>query len=120
VIGRLGAVTFDCSAPEELAAFWAAVLGAETVRMSDRCTAVRTGWGLIACLQVDGYRPSSWPDGDVPKQAHLDVAVEDLDEAERDVLALGATAPGWQPAPTWRRILIDPAGHPFCLIRPQP
>jgi hypothetical protein len=36
----------------------------------------------------------------VPKQIHLD---------------LGATRAEFQPAPDARRILLDPAGHPFCL-----
>ena len=45
---------------------------------------------------------------------HLDVMVEDLDEAEPMVLALGATKHEHQPGTSFR-VFLDPAGHPFCL-----
>jgi hypothetical protein len=44
---------------------------------------------------------------------HLDVRVEDLDEGERKVLALGAVS---QHRHETCRVYLDPAGHPFCLI----
>ncbi|WP_308426101.1 VOC family protein [Nocardia rhizosphaerihabitans] len=40
--------------------------------------------------------------------------VDDLDQAEPRLLELGATN---QPAEHRWRVLIDPAGHPFCLTR---
>jgi hypothetical protein len=40
--------------------------------------------------------------------------VRDLDEAEPEVLALGATKPEHQPGTSFR-VFLDPAGHPFCL-----
>jgi hypothetical protein len=45
---------------------------------------------------------------------HLDVVVDDLDAAEAEVIALGATKHEHQPGTTFR-VLLDPAGHPFCL-----
>ncbi|NUR94484.1 MAG: VOC family protein, partial [Kribbellaceae bacterium] len=51
---------------------------------------------------------------EVPQQLHLDVMVRDLDEAEREVLAIGATKAEYQPGTTFR-VFLDPAGHPFCL-----
>jgi len=50
-----------------------------------------------------------------PQQVHLDlvVAADEIEEAERRVLALGA-----RPLPSNEpgfRIYADPAGHPFCL-----
>ena len=57
-----------------------------------------------------------WPDPAFPQQAHLDVEVEraDLEDAERRVLALGATRlPG--DGENWR-VYADPVGHPFCLV----
>jgi hypothetical protein len=47
---------------------------------------------------------------------HLDFEVDDLDEGERQVLALGATKHDLQPAPEAFRVYLDPEGHPFCLI----
>ena len=40
--------------------------------------------------------------------------VPDLDEAEAEVLEIGATKPEHQPGTTFR-VFLDPAGHPFCL-----
>jgi hypothetical protein len=64
---------------------------------------------------VDNYEAPTWPDDGVPKQMHLDLAVSDLAEGEREVLALGATRATTQPAPESYLVFLDPAGHPFCL-----
>ena len=74
-----------------------------------------SGSGLRLCFQesADHQRPT-WPEPGVEQQVHLDFTVEDLDEAEEGVLALGASRPDFQPGETWR-VFIDPAGHPFCL-----
>jgi hypothetical protein len=45
---------------------------------------------------------------------HLDFEVTDLDEAVARALALGAELPEHQPQEDVR-VLLDPAGHPFCL-----
>jgi hypothetical protein len=45
---------------------------------------------------------------------HVDVTVDDLDEAETAVLDLGAVKHPHQPGTTFR-VFLDPAGHPFCL-----
>ncbi len=51
-----------------------------------------------------------------PQQLHLDVEVDDADEAELAVLALGATRlPDPSDAEDFR-VFADPAGHPFCLV----
>jgi len=36
------------------------------------------------------------------------------EEMLREYAALGATTPEYQPGETWR-VMLDPAGHPFCL-----
>jgi len=46
---------------------------------------------------------------------HLDIAVGDLDETVRWALDAGATLAGFQPQDDVR-VLIDPAGNPFCLF----
>ncbi len=56
---------------------------------------------------------------DVPQQAHLDFTVNDLNEAELQVLALGAQKAPVQPGESWR-VFLDPAGHPFCLVQASP
>jgi hypothetical protein len=46
----------------------------------------------------------------------------DLDTEESRILALGATKAEVQPNPESWRVLIDPAGHPFCIttLIPEP
>jgi catechol 2,3-dioxygenase-like lactoylglutathione lyase family enzyme len=47
-------------------------------------------------------------------QLHLDLQVDDLQGAVEDAVALGATLADLQPQPNVR-VMLDPAGHPFCL-----
>ncbi|WP_435887960.1 VOC family protein [Streptomyces niveus] len=49
---------------------------------------------------------------------HIDVKVPDLDVAEPQVLALGATLVDGSDKPVGYRVYADPAGHPFCLVTP--
>lgn len=46
---------------------------------------------------------------------HLDLAAADLDAAQAHALNLGAVLAPEQPSPDRWRVLLDPAGHPFCL-----
>jgi hypothetical protein len=70
---------------------------------------------LLSALRIPDFAPPSWPGGSPPKQMHIDLAVDDLDQAEREAVGLGAVPAAQQPDPVHRRVLIDPAGHPFCL-----
>ncbi len=45
--------------------------------------------------------------------------VADLDMAEAQVLALGATLLDGSDKPIGYRVYADPVGHPFCLITPE-
>jgi hypothetical protein len=49
---------------------------------------------------------------------HFDFQVGDLDSAVVEALALGATVAKHQPQDNVR-VLLDPAGHPFCLCLDQ-
>ncbi|CAA9397368.1 MAG: hypothetical protein AVDCRST_MAG35-712 [uncultured Quadrisphaera sp.] len=48
-------------------------------------------------------------------QLHLDLAVDDLAAALDHARACGAVLAGHQPQDDVR-VLLDPAGHPFCLF----
>jgi catechol 2,3-dioxygenase-like lactoylglutathione lyase family enzyme len=118
-LASLDLVVLDCPDPRVLARFYAAVLGWEIVDESDGWATVRGGVGAgMAFQRADDYVPPSWPDGSIPQQSHLDFDVVDLDAAQAAVLALGATDTG---EPEGRRagfrVFLDPAGHPFCLVR---
>jgi hypothetical protein len=49
---------------------------------------------------------------------HFEIEVADLDAAVEQAVAVGATVADPQPAdrdPRHLRVMLDPAGHPFCL-----
>ena len=113
-------VSLDCDDPQELGAFWAALLGGEVAFSSERTVAVRTPGLWLAALKVDDHVAPTWPDPEVPKQIHLDLGVDDLDTAVAEARALGARLADHQPSPDRFRVLLDPAGHPFCVTTQIP
>jgi predicted enzyme related to lactoylglutathione lyase len=68
--------------------------------------------------QATGYQAPVWPpaDGEQRPMMHLDFQVGDLDSAVAEAIALGASLAAAQPQENVR-VLLDPAGHPFCLCR---
>lgn len=48
---------------------------------------------------------------------HLDIEVDDLDVSSAHAVEGGAVVAGHQPQ-EGVRVLLDPAGHPFCLFLP--
>ena len=67
------------------------------------------------------YEPPVWPEqpGHQAKMMHLEVLVKDLEAAVQLVLECGGNEALHQPADRDRtrlRIMLDPAGHPFCLF----
>jgi catechol 2,3-dioxygenase-like lactoylglutathione lyase family enzyme len=78
------------------------------------------GPGLSFQSEDTHVRPV-WPGrGDAQQmQMHLDIEVDDLDEAGAHAIAAGATLADFQPQQDVR-VYLDPAGHPFCLwVRPD-
>jgi hypothetical protein len=63
------------------------------------------------------YTPPTWPPkpGEQQMMIHLDIAVEDLDTGVTWALEAGATLAEHQPQ-KGVRVMLDPAGHPFCLF----
>ena len=76
---------------------------------------------VIAFQEIEEYKPPVWPwqAGEQGQMLHLDFYVDDLEEAVRHALSLGARLAGEQYFKT-SRTLIDPAGHPFCLDTDEP
>lgn len=114
-LARLASTALDCDDPAALAAFWAELVGGEVAFTSEDFCAVKTAEGWLATVRIAGYTPPTWPDPAVPKQMHFDLAVRDLEAAQAEAVRLGATLAAAQPAPGRWRVLLDPAGHPFCL-----
>ncbi|KQY64882.1 MULTISPECIES: VOC family protein [unclassified Nocardioides] len=113
-IAQFPSFVLDCPDAAVLASFYAAILEWE-VKEQDGWFDIRADNGnCISFQQVDDYRAPTWPTQEVPQQMHLDVVVADLDVAEDAVVELGATRHEHQPGTTFR-VMLDPAGHPFCL-----
>ncbi len=105
----------DCPDPERLASFYGAMLGWQVKESGDWAEIRPESDDACICFQqVADFRPPQWPGQEVPQQMHLDVMVHDLDEAVEAAVALGATQVEHQPGTTFR-VLLDPAGHPFCV-----
>jgi predicted enzyme related to lactoylglutathione lyase len=114
-IARLNAVVLDCADPRKLAHFYGELTGWQVEYEEPEWVTLVSGSGPRLCFQeAPEHSPPRWPDPAYPQQAHLDFAVEDLDEAERRVVELGGEVLRPQPGEAWR-IFADPAGHPFCL-----
>ncbi|MGC4948727.1 VOC family protein [Streptomyces sp. DT224] len=120
-VPKTGLLVLDCAEPQELADFYAALLGAE-VRPGDELDVVEVvgAAGIHLAVRMDhGYAPPSWPRPDDSQQAHLRILVarEDMDEAEREAVGLGARPLDTKDNGGVRdaRLYSDPAGHPFTL-----
>ena len=112
---RLGAISLDCSDPGPLSTFWAELLGGKIIFTSEEVVVVKLDHLLLTAMRVENYVPPTWPAGSVPKQGHIDLEVDDLDDAESRAVALGAVPARSQREPEIYRTFLDPAGHPFCL-----
>jgi catechol 2,3-dioxygenase-like lactoylglutathione lyase family enzyme len=113
---RYSAITFDCPDPAELARFYGDALGLPVTYSSDDFVLLgREGSTGLAFNRLADYQRPTWPDPSHEKQAHLELGVDDLDAAQARLLALGAVEPKAQPQPDRWRVLLDPAGHPFCI-----
>ncbi len=113
-IAKYPTVVIDCPDADRLARFYAELLGWQ-LEPNDGWVDIRADYGdCISFQQVEDYRAPSWPGQEHPQQMHLDVVVDDLDDGEAAVVALGARRAEHQPGTTFR-VFLDPAEHPFCL-----
>jgi len=116
-VGRLASVSLDTTDPATLADFYAGLLGMRRVYEHPDGSVIAVSDGnlaVTAMLAADHIRPT-WPEPGQQQQLHLDIAVTDLPAAVASAVRLGATEAAHQPMPEIWRVLLDPAGHPFCL-----
>ncbi|AYC36406.1 VOC family protein [Streptomyces griseorubiginosus] len=117
---KLSAITLDCPDPMALAAFYQQATG---LPLHPESNADFAGLDceddvVIGFQRVDGYRAPQWPQQTVPQQLHMCFKVKQpLDEVEAWLLELGAGRPEHQPHGDKARVLTDPVGHPFCIVK---
>jgi catechol 2,3-dioxygenase-like lactoylglutathione lyase family enzyme len=116
---RIQTINMDCADADAMAAFYGRLLGWEVTWRDGGFVLMRDpagGTGLSFQERPD-YRPPVYPEeaGAQEKMIHLDVRVTDLAVATAWALAAGARLASHQGRDDLR-VLLDPAGHPFCLF----
>lgn len=112
---ELSEIVLDVADAHELADFYQRLLGGTfgpTSRTGSRCV----GATADRFAGEPTYVPPVWPSRIDRQQMmlHLDFEVDDLEEATAHAVGLGARVAEYQPQ-TDVRVLLDPAGHPFCV-----
>jgi len=126
----IAAVSLDCADHLELAEFYARMLDGTLLWSTPTSAGIRCGSYVLAAQRVEGYAPPQWPGSAV---MHLDLngnadagasgvadaradagADDDIETLVQAAVAAGARVAEHQPDPRWR-VLLDPAGHPFCI-----
>jgi hypothetical protein len=130
----LGTICLDCHDAHEMARFYGALLGWESTLTEPDWVLMRDpGGGVGLSFQAEtSYVEPVWPEkpGAQQKMIHLDIRVtpsdpeadlagqagrDALDAAARLAIAIGGRLAPYQPRDDLR-IVLDPAGHPFCLF----
>ncbi|MEI7032623.1 VOC family protein [Streptomyces pratensis] len=127
-VEKTSVLVLDCADHLELAEFYAGLLDAQTRTADDPdfVEVVAHDGVRLAIRRDQSYVPPSWPRPAAAQEARLRVLVrrEDIDEAEREAIGLGA-----RPVDTGEtnngprdvRVYADPAGHSFALaVTPLP
>lgn len=108
----------DTDDVETLTRFYSDLRGWRIHHLDETDGSLDPGEG-VAFLNIqrnDDYRRPVWPGliGEQQMMLHLDFEVTDLAAEVDRAVGLGATLPEHQPQERVR-VLLDPAGHPFCL-----
>ncbi len=109
----------ECLDARALARFYQRLLGWRLVADEPDWVTLRPhgGGSGLAFSSDPMYRPPVWPATAEHNQmqAHLDLYVDDMSAAAEHAVAAGARYADFQPQDAVR-VMIDPAGHPFCLF----
>ena len=115
------AVVLDSDNSEKLSEFYANMLGWERMKPDDEWIIVYNKeskyFPLLTFQQIDNYKRPIWPAEEHHQQqmVHLDFHVENVEEAVEHAIMCGAKLSEIQLEEAWR-VMIDPAGHPFCIL----
>jgi predicted enzyme related to lactoylglutathione lyase len=121
---RWNAICIDCAPGdfESVVAFYRDLLGLHVADIEDRwAKLVSPTAGMDINVQAENwYEPPKWPEAgpEWTKMMHFEINVGDVEIAVDRALSLGAHEAPEQPADRDQsklRVLLDPAGHPFCL-----
>lgn len=120
---KLASVVIDSSNAERLSEFYKNLLGWDkkvydhgengiwiTLRKKGESTT------RLVFQQIDNYEKPIWPQKDKLQQQmmHLDFYSDNVEKDVEHAIKCGATLASSQSG-DWK-VLIDPAGHPFCIV----
>ena len=115
---RLTEIVLDGPDAHALADFYLRLVGGTIGTNEPDWVTLRPGDGgpTLAFASEPAYVAPVWPSRREEQQmmVHLDFLVDDLDEGVAHAVAAGAREASFQPQQDVR-VMIDPAGHPFCL-----
>ena len=120
---KLYSAVIDCVDPDALAAFYAQLMDWQVVFSTEEYVVVgapgtpQGGYPGLTFQRDPDYTPPTWPakSGDQQTMQHLDFAVNDLPAAIARAIGLGARVADEQFTQDWT-VMLDPEGHPFCLL----
>jgi len=111
-------IAVEAPDPLALATFYSALLGWPVVGEDNDSLILAAPEGRIYFVlqPAAGYERPTWPPQPASQRPmmHLDFQVGDLEAAVDEAVSWGARLVPEQPNRTVR-VLLDPAGHPFCL-----
>lgn len=115
----LGNVMVDCDDEIKLQKFYGALLGWEMCELFARPAVKSSNGTVFLFIQEDDYQPPVWPEenGCQQKQMHFDFQVDNVNEAVKKAIKLGAEKAPNQYGGEHFVTMFDPAGHPFCLCK---
>jgi hypothetical protein len=115
-------VVFDAPDLEAESSFWAGLLDGEVFRDDEWHSIVVDGEWVMGVQLAPNHVAPDWPTGPQQQQVHVDLHVEDLEEAGRLAEQLGgrqlqeAIRPADNPdGDEMFTVYASPAGHPFCF-----
>lgn len=113
-----GAVTIDCAKEQvpQMISFYRQLLNMQVEGEDGPFPFLDGGSFGITLQPEEGYQPPTWPTMERGQQLHLDLLVKDLPAAIAYAKSIGAQESPVQYSQNWH-ILLDPAGHPFCLCK---
>lgn len=115
----LASTVLECRDARALGAFYERLLGWARVSDEDDWVQLRppAGGSGVSFSSDPLFQPPVWPATTDHQQMelHLDFLVDDLARGVEHALACGARLADFQPQ-EHVRVLLDPAGHPFCFF----
>ncbi len=117
---RLVSTVLGTPDPRSLGQFYSQLLGWPIKTNEPDWVTLRPADGSpgLSFQLEETHVPPNWPQqpGDQQMQMHLDIEVDDIPTAVAYAEQLGAKQANFQPQNNVR-VMLDPAGHPFCLFK---